>query len=149
MIKQVFVISLLVIPTQATASTSCPTCPKMYPRIEELLITEQKTKAAALKNLPQESSLLHAKTRESAQKKSPGENIVNQMNTKNSQVNVTTYGLQSRAPKRDKVLEVADAPSRQLRAPNSSPFQDQGNQNLRENFDRNMAMATQLQNRKR
>ena len=158
MIKPTMILSLLLISPQVAASTPCPTCPKGYvaSSLEEFVLSKQKTKNIDLKKMPFKKiskSLLNSQAiaGSSNPAKSPVQTIVNRTKQqhKNSQGESASNNLQSHAPKRDAILEVADAPSRQLRAPNSSLFQDQVNRNLRGTFDKNMAISTQLQNRKR
>jgi deoxycytidylate deaminase len=59
MIRHTLVMSLLLVSTQAIATTPCPTCKKGYvaSSLEEVLIAQQKAKGSDLKKTPKGSSI--------------------------------------------------------------------------------------------
>jgi|GEM_PF-2579120 len=153
MIKKIFIISLIFASQQAFASLPCPTCPKGYAisSTEEVLLSQRQEKNSTSKEISKDSTPQH-RIKENAQEKSlPRENIVNQVNTRGSQDRLGSKGLPSYAPKRDEILEIANAFSKS-KLPQAGAIhlsQNQGNSNLRETFDKNMVMGSQLPHRKR
>ena len=103
MIKQTFVLSLLLISVPAIASTPCPTCKKSYvaSSLEEALIAQQEVKKSVLKKISFDKPFSDGKAGKTLPAKSPTAIIMNQ-DKRNNRDNQTgsTYGMEgSLAPK--------------------------------------------------
>lgn len=142
MIKQTFVLSLLLISVPAIASTPCPTCKKSYvaSSLEEALIAQQEVKKSVLKKISFDKPFSEGKAGKTLPAKSPTAIIMNQ-DKRNNRDNQTgsRYEMEgSCAPKRDKVLEIANAPFRPSYVTNSYASNNPGHQNLRATSDKNL-----------
>lgn len=149
MINPTLVISLFLISTQPAWSASCPTCPKMYPSMEELLLAEHKKEEKAF-GLQKTQDKIQGKIAEYSPEKSRQKNIANQApQNSRSTVAESASNTQSYTPKKDRILEATNAPFKRPEARHDYSVLGQGNQDLRGTFDRSIALSTQLQNRKR
>lgn len=149
MINPSLVISLFLISTQPARSTSCPTCPKLYPSIEELLLAEQKKEEKAF-GLQKTQDKIQGKLVDYSPEKSRHRNIIIHPKVNSSGLEAeSSPHVRSYTPKRDRILEVINAPSRRPETRHINSLEGPANQDLRGTFDRNMAFSTQLQNRKR
>lgn len=142
MIKQTFVLSLLLISVAAIASTPCPTCKKSYvaSSLEEALIAQQEVKKSVLKKISFDKPFSDSKTGENSSSKPPIKIIMNQdrRNNRDNQTGFLNEVSQSLAPKRDKVLEIADVPLRTSYGTYSYSLNNRSNQNLRATSDKNL-----------
>lgn len=149
MINPTLVISLFLISTQTAWSTSCPTCPKLYPSMEELLLVEQKKEEKAF-GLQKTQDKIQGKIEDYSPEKSRQRNIANQaqQNSRSTEAE-SSSNTRSYTPKRDRILEATNAPSRRPGTRQDYSLQGQATHDLRGTFDRNMDLSTQIQSRKR
>jgi hypothetical protein len=141
-IKQILVVSLLFVSIPAMASIPCPTCKKSYvaSSLEEALIAQQEIKKSALKKISLDKPFSEGKTEKTLPAKLPVEIIMSQSkrSTRENQTGSTQEASRALAPKRDKILEIANAPFKSSYVTNSFASNNQGHQNLRETSNRNL-----------